>query len=396
MDFSDITEDIVDAKPTEDDNKIMVVFNVVIFEGEEGRVTLVVGTWLNLEERNLVVLTLVLSTAVELLNLLAKLVMVTLPMVNAVEDSFSVAKDVLERNGVTLELDVTLLVTSVVTLGVIKDVTLRYGVFDLRLAELNDTEMAEDNLDSSAVKLVWAVTLLIALDVTLAVNKGVTLVVSLNVKLRYGVGDLGLEVNATEVAENSLESSVVTLGWILDVTLLIALDVTLSVNKDVTLVVSLNVKLRYGVCNLGLEVNATEVAEDNLESSVVTLGWILEVTLLLALDVTLSVNKDVTLDISLNVKLRYGVCDLGLEVNATEVAEDNLESSVVTLGCILEVTLLIALDVTLSVNKDVTLGVNKDVTLDVFPLDCVCNFPLKLNATDVTEEDLKGNDLTLV
>ena len=74
MDFNDITEDIVDTKSTSEDDKDIVFFEdnvrprVVSTEGDRRWVTLVVVTWLNLED------CLEDDKAVELLKLVPKTV----------------------------------------------------------------------------------------------------------------------------------------------------------------------------------------------------------------------------------------------------------------------------------------------------------------------------------
>ena len=235
-DFADTTDDIVDVNLTEDVG--LLVENV---EREERCKITLVETWLNLEEGTLVI-RLVLYKAVEaleLLNLLAKIVKLELSNDKAVrEDIDSAAKETLNKR-------------DVVTLA-------------LRLkVELLTTDDAP------------------------GVNKNVTVFGNLDVTLRYGVCNSGLEVNATKVTEDFLESRVVTMVW--SVMLLIGLDITFDSSL-------LDVALKDDACGLELaRVNGIRLAEETFVRTVEKLACIVEVTILKAPDVTLWVTEGVTL-----------------------------------------------------------------------------------------------------
>ena len=242
-DFTDTTGDIVDVNLTED-----VGLLVKSLEGEERCKITLAETWLNLEEGTPVI-RLVLYKAVEaleLLKLLVKLVKVELSTDNEVrEDIDSAPKETLDKRDVVtlaLRLKVELLIT----------------------------------------------------DDEAGVNKNVVVFGNLVVTLRYGVCDSGLDVNATKVAEDFLESRVVTMIW--TVMLLIGLDIALDSSL-------LDDALKDDVCGLELaKVNAMELAEESFARTAEKLACIVEVTTLKALDVTLGETlMNVTLDFLLDV-----------------------------------------------------------------------------------------------
>ena len=242
-DFTDTTGDIVDVNLTED-----VGLLVKSLEGEERCKITLAETWLNLEEGTPVI-RLVLYKAVEaleLLKLLVKLVKVELSTDNEVrEDIDSAPKETLDKRDVVtpaLRLEVEPLIT----------------------------------------------------DDEAGVNKNVKVFGNLDVTLRYGVCDSGLDVNATKVAEDFLESRVVTMIW--TVMLLIGLDTPLDSSL-------LEVALKDDACGLELaRVNAMELAEESFVRTAETLACIVEVTILKALDVTLGETlMNVTLDFLLDV-----------------------------------------------------------------------------------------------
>ena len=242
-DFTDTTGDIVDVNLTED-----VGLLVESLEGEECCKITLAETWLNLEEGTPVI-RLVLYKAVEaleLLKLLVKLVKVELSTDNEVrEDIDSAPKETLDKRDVVtpaLRLEVEPLIT-------------------------------DDEAD---------------------VNKNVKVFGNLDVTLRYGVCDSGLDVNATKVAEDFLESRVVTMIW--TVMLLIGLDIALDSSL-------LDDALKDDVCGLELaKVNAMELAEESFVRIAEKLACIVEVTTLKALDVTLGETlMNVTLDFLLDV-----------------------------------------------------------------------------------------------
>lgn len=242
-DFTDTTGDIVDVNLTED-----VGLLVESLEGEECCKITLAETWLNLEEGTPVI-RLVLYKAVEaleLLKLLVKLVKVELSTDNEVrEDIDSAPKETLDKRDVVtpaLRLEVEPLIT----------------------------------------------------DDEAGVNKNVTVFGNLDVTLRYGVCDSGLDVNATKVAEDFLESRVVTMIW--TVMLLIGLDTPLDSSL-------LDDALKDDVCGLELaKVNAMELAEESFVRIAEKLACIVEVTTLKALDVTLGETlMNVTLDFLLDV-----------------------------------------------------------------------------------------------
>ena len=242
-DFTDTTGDIVDVNLTED-------FGLLVesLEGEERCKITLAETWLNLEEGTPVI-RLVLYKAVEaleLLKLLVKLVKVELSTDNEVrEDIDSAPKETLDKRDV---------VTSALRLEVEPLIT----------------------------------------DDEAGVNKNVKVFGNLDVTLRYGVCDSGLDVNATKVAEDFLESRVVTMIW--TVMLLIGLDIALDSSL-------LDDALKDDVCGLELaKVNAMELDEESFVRIAETLACIVEVTTLKALDVTLGETlMNVTLDFLLDV-----------------------------------------------------------------------------------------------
>ena len=242
-DFADTTGDIVDVNLTEDGGLL-----VESLEGEERCKITLAETWLNLDEGTPAI-RLVLYNAVEaleLLKLLVKFVKVELSTDNAVcEDIDSAAKETLDKKDVVtlaLRLEVELLIT----------------------------------------------------DDKPGVNKNVTVFGNLDVTLRYGVCGSALEVNATKVADDFLESRVVTMIW--TVMLLIGLDIALDSSL-------LDVALKDDACGLELAmVNAIELAEETFVRTVGKLACIVEVTTLKALDVTLGETlMNVTLDFLLDV-----------------------------------------------------------------------------------------------
>ena len=242
-DFADTTGDIVDVNLTEDGGLL-----VESLEGEERCKITLVETRLNLEEGTPVI-RLVLYKAVEaleLLKLLVKLVRVELSTDNAVrEDIDLAAKETLDERAVvtlTLRLEVEPLIT----------------------------------VDEAGV------------------NKNVSVFGNLDVTLRYGVCDSAMEVNATKVADDFLESRVVTMIW--TVMLLIGLDIALDSSL-------LDVALKDDACGLELaRVNAIELAEETFVRTVGKLACIVEVTILKARDVTLGETlMNVTLDFLLDV-----------------------------------------------------------------------------------------------
>ena len=228
-DFADTTGDIVDVNLTED-----IGLLVESLEGEERCKITLAKTWLNLEEGTPVI-RLVLYKAVEALELLkslVKLVKVEPSTDNAVrEDIDSAAKETLDKRDVVtlaLRLEVELLITEDkpgvnknVTVFDNLDVTLTYGVCDSGL-DVNATKVAEDFLESRVVTMIWTVMLLIGLDIALDSSL-------LDDALKDDVGGLELaKVNAMELAEESFVRTAEKLACIVEVTTLKALDVTLG------------------------------------------------------------------------------------------------------------------------------------------------------------------------